>query len=186
MDQRTRHRVLVADDAPSIRKMLSYLLEQSGFICAEAEDGESAVVVAREEKFDLIIMDVSMPGISGVEALRAIKQHDPDQAVMMMSGVVGAESASEAMGFGASDYITKPFALEDMLAKIDEAIASATRAEEGVAPRPREVAPARPAARDAGRRIPHEIARDVPQLYADAAALKAKRDAMEIDDSDSA
>ena len=70
-------RVLVVDDEPSIREMLSDFLEMNNFICMQADNGESAVDVSLREKFDLIIMDVRMPGVSGIEALREIKRQTP-------------------------------------------------------------------------------------------------------------
>ena len=133
MDQRKRRSVLVADDEASIRSMLSRAVERNDFLCAQAADGESAVVVAREDRFDVIIMDVRMPGISGIEALRAIKQDNPGQIVMMMSGTAEAETVSEAMELGASDYVTKPFSLADMLVKIEAAIARGGRDGAGTA-----------------------------------------------------
>ena len=119
-------RVLVVDDEPSVREMLSDFLEMNNFICMQADNGESAVNVSRKEKFDLIIMDVRMPGVSGIEALREIKRDQPRQAVVMVTAVSEVETAVEAMRLGASDYVMKPFVLHDMLRTVDSAISEET------------------------------------------------------------
>jgi DNA-binding response OmpR family regulator len=117
-------RVLVVDDEPSVREMLSDFLEMNNFICMQADNGESAVDVTRREKFDLIIMDVRMPGVSGIEALREIKRDAPSQPVVMVTAVSEVETAVEAMRLGANDYVMKPFVLRDMLVTVDHAIDS--------------------------------------------------------------
>ena len=115
-------RVLVVDDEPSVREMLSDFLEMNNFICMQAENGETAVDVSRREKPDLVILDVRMPGVSGMEALREIKLAHPDQPVIMVTAVSEVETAVEAMRLGASDYVIKPFVLHDMLAIVDHAM----------------------------------------------------------------
>lgn len=117
-------RVLVVDDEPSVREMLSDFLEMNNFICMQADNGESAVDVTKREKFDLIIMDVRMPGVSGIEALREIKREMPGQPVVMVTAVSEVETAVEAMRLGANDYVMKPFVLRDMLNTVDHAISS--------------------------------------------------------------
>ena len=135
------------------------------------------MVIAHDEKFDLIVMDVRMPGVSGIEALRAIKQDDPAQAVMMITGTTGTEVADEAMTLGASDVVTKPFSLQDMLGRIDEAIA---RGIESTGPPPtperRSLPPSStPTANPQGLR---SIARDVDRLYTEIGELKARIDSL--------
>ena len=122
MIRNASRRVLVVDDEPSVREMLSDFLEMNNFICMQADNGASAVDVTKREKFDLIIMDVRMPGVSGIEALREIKREIPGQAVVMVTAVTEVETAVEAMRLGANDYVLKPFVLHDMLDKVDEAI----------------------------------------------------------------
>jgi DNA-binding response OmpR family regulator len=117
-------RVLVVDDEPSIREMLSDFLEMNNFISMQADNGESAVDASLREKFDLIIMDVRMPGVSGIEALREIKRQTPTQPVQMVTAVSEVETAVEAMRLGANDYVMKPFVLNDMLVTVDLAIKS--------------------------------------------------------------
>ena len=122
MNDRPRRRVLVVDDEPSVREMLSDFLEMNNFICTQADNGQSALLVSSKEKFDLIIMDVRMPVVSGIEALREIKRMQPRQPVVMVTALAEVETAVEAMRLGANDYVLKPFVLRDMLSKVDQAI----------------------------------------------------------------
>lgn len=169
MSERMPYRILVADDEPNIRNMLSVFLEQHDFVCSQTGDAESAVVIARDEKFDLIVMDVRMPGLSGIDALKAIKQDDPTQPVMMITGVTGEEAADEAMSLGASDFVTKPFALKDLLARIDGAIARGIDSTESPP------APSAPAPDPASLRA---IAHDVDRLHTEIGDLKARIDSL--------
>ena len=179
MSERTLYRVLVADDEPNIRDMLSFFLEQHNFVCSQAGDAESAIVIARDEKFDLIVMDVRMPGVSGMEALRAIKQDDPAQAVMMITGTTGAEAADEAMTLGASDFVTKPFSLQDMLGRIDEAINRGIEStERPPTPEHRSLPSSSTPTADPERW--RSIARDVDRLYTEIGELKARIDSLGI------
>ena len=177
MSERAPYRVLVADDEPNIRNMLSFFLEQHNFVCSQAGDAESAMVIARDEKFDLIVTDVRMPGVSGIEALRAIKQDDPAQPVMMITGTTGTDVADEAMTLGASDFVTKPFSLHDMLGRIDEVIASGIESTEPPpAPKHRSLPPSSTPAADP--ETLRSIARDVDRLHAEIGELKARIDSL--------
>lgn len=122
MNRRPAKRVLLVDDEPSVREMLADFLELNNFICMQATNGEAAVDYTKREKFDLIIMDIRMPGVSGIDALRTIKEETPEQPVVMVTAVNEAETAVEAMRLGAYDYVMKPFVLRDMLLVIDHAI----------------------------------------------------------------
>lgn len=122
LKRRKTKRVLVVDDEPTIREMLADFLELNNFICLQANDGEAAVDYAKREQFDLIIMDIRMPGVSGIDALRTIKQELPEQPIVMVTAVNEVETAVEAMRLGAYDYVMKPFILRDMLVVIDKAI----------------------------------------------------------------
>ncbi len=122
MTRRQPKRVLVVDDEPSVREMLADFLELNNFVCMQANNGEAAVDYTKREKFDLVIMDIRMPGVSGMDALRAIKEDTPEQPVVMVTAVNEVETAVEAMRLGAYDYVMKPFILRDMLIVIDHAI----------------------------------------------------------------
>lgn len=122
MNRRQPKRVLLVDDEPSVREMLADFLELNNFICMQASNGEAAVDYTKREKFDLVIMDIRMPGVSGIDALRTIKEDTPSQPVVMVTAVNEVETAVEAMRLGAYDYVMKPFILRDMLVVIDQAI----------------------------------------------------------------
>jgi DNA-binding response OmpR family regulator len=117
-----KSRILVVDDEPGIRQMLEEFLDMSGFECDAAENGEHAIASAAQGAFDLIIMDVRMPGMGGIEALREIKARHPYQAVLMVTGVSEVDTAVEAMRLGATDYMRKPFILQEVLRKVNGAI----------------------------------------------------------------
>ncbi len=177
MSERAPYRVLVADDEPNFRNMLTFFLEQHDFVCSQAGDAESAMVIARDEKFDLIVMDVRMPGVSGIEALKAIKQDDPAQPVMMITGMTEKDTAEEAMTLGASDFVTKPFSLHDMLGRIDEAIARGAESTEPP-PTPEHRSLPSPSTALADPEGLRSIARDVDRLYAEIGELKARIDSL--------
>ena len=118
-------RILVVDDEPGVREMLRDFLEMNDFKCAMAEDGNSAVSNVRKSDFDLVIMDIRMPGLSGIEALRVIKDIEPHQQVIMVTAVAEVDTAVEAMRLGATDYVQKPFVLQEVLSKVDEALSKA-------------------------------------------------------------
>ncbi len=105
-------RVLIVDDSKAVRSMIYRWLHQEPSIkvIGEAEDGYQAITASKVYDPDVIILDVEMPGISGIEALRKIRAHDPDKTVIMFSATTqkGASATIDALSMGASDYVTKP------------------------------------------------------------------------------
>jgi DNA-binding response OmpR family regulator len=97
-------------------------LEADGYACEAAADGKDALWKAFMKDFDLVLMDVKMPGISGMEALPQMVTNHPDTCVVMMTAVVDTETAVEAMKLGAYDYITKPFDLDDLGMRVEKAL----------------------------------------------------------------
>ena len=104
-----RGRVLVVDDELAFRKMVVEHLEEKGFQVLEAKDGEEALAVLGEFKPDIILLDIMMEGIGGIETLRRIKAAHPEICVVMVTAVEDLDSARGALAIGAADYITKPF-----------------------------------------------------------------------------
>jgi len=94
-------------------------LKKSGFFCKSAPDAESALATIDKEPFDLIISDISMPGMDGVEMLKKIKKSHPDISVIIMTGYGSEYSYVDIMDAGASDYMTKPFNIDSALARIN-------------------------------------------------------------------
>jgi two-component system KDP operon response regulator KdpE len=110
-------RVLVVDDDPQIRRVMRTTLEAKGYDVEEAGSGEQALDISREEKFDLIILDINLPGKSGVEVCREIRTLSVTPVIMLTVRDAG-EDKIEALDAGAYDYITKPFAMGELLARI--------------------------------------------------------------------
>jgi CheY-like chemotaxis protein len=97
-------------------------LESEGYKCETAADGKEALWKAFIKDFDLVLMDVKMPGISGMEALPQMVNNHPDTCVIMLTAVADADTAVEAMKLGAYDYVTKPFDLDDLIMRVHKAL----------------------------------------------------------------
>ena len=110
-------RILVVDDEPQLRRALRSTLSALGFVVADAESGEAALESVREEKFDLILLDINMPGISGLETCRAIRARS-DVSILMLTVRDRPEDKIEALDAGADGYVTKPFDVNELLARI--------------------------------------------------------------------
>ena len=103
-------RVLIVDDALIMRMKIKEIAEESGWeVVGEAKDGSEGVTRYRELRPDLVTMDIVMPLMDGVEALRAVKQFDPQARVVMVSAVDQREKLMECVRLGAIDFIVKPF-----------------------------------------------------------------------------
>jgi two-component system nitrogen regulation response regulator GlnG len=118
------HRILVADDEESIRWVLSKALSKQGYIVELAVDGSEALDLIRNKSFDLAVLDIKMPGISGLDLLSRIHEEHPGLLVVIMTAESTMKNAVEAMKRGAYDYITKPFDLD----ALDAILLKATKA----------------------------------------------------------
>ena len=107
-------RILVVDDQSSVRELLKAVLGSDGHAVEVAPDGESGIETLAEGFHDLVIMDIRMPGIDGVEALGRMKKASPDCGVIMMTAYASVETAVTAMKLGAFDYITKPIDIDEV------------------------------------------------------------------------
>ena len=107
-------KVLIIDDDPSIRNMLSIVLKSEGYEVDAVESAIMALKKLKKEIFDLIISDIKMPEISGIELLRKVKSIDGEIPVIMITGFASTNDAVEAMKLGAEDYIIKPFNLDEL------------------------------------------------------------------------
>ena len=105
-----RHTVLVCDDAIFMRTMIADILGQAGYeVIGEAETGAQAVQRYRELKPDLVTMDIVMPDMSGIDAVREICREDPDARILMCSAMGQQALVVEAIQAGAKDFVVKPF-----------------------------------------------------------------------------
>lgn len=117
------YKVLVVDDDKSTREAIEDFLQHQNQNLAikTASDGNTALDLVKAENFDIIITDLKMPGMDGLEVLRSVKEIEPDAVVILVTGYATVETAIEAMKHGAYDYITKPFRLEELLIVIKNA-----------------------------------------------------------------
>jgi len=115
-------RILVADDEPSVRESLKAFLEGEGFSTITAQDGLEASAILAKEGADLVICDLKMPRMSGMEFLRALMEKDPEVPIIIITGYGTIELAIEAIKAGAFDFIAKPFKLDRLLVIIQNAL----------------------------------------------------------------
>ena len=122
-------KILVVDDEKSMREFLEIMLEKDGYEVSCAESGAEALKAIRQQKFDLLITDIRMKPIDGLEVLRQCKAMSPSTAVIIISAYASAETAVVAMKEGAYDYLPKPFKIDEMRTAITNALLS-TKGEE--------------------------------------------------------
>jgi two-component system KDP operon response regulator KdpE len=110
-------RILVVDDEPQLRRALKSTLSALGFLVSDAATGEAALEKLRTEKFDLMLLDINMPGIDGIETCRAVRAKS-DMGIVMLTVRGKAEDKIRALDSGADGYVTKPFDVNELLARI--------------------------------------------------------------------
>jgi putative two-component system response regulator len=111
--------VLIVDDEPSLRMMVRLLMENDGYRCREASDGLAALQALEDQAADLVIMDIDMPNLGGLETLERIRKnpHSPNIKVIMMSGAVAPDQMAKVLALGADDFLTKPPSMVQMRAR---------------------------------------------------------------------
>lgn len=115
-------RVLIVDDEAVIRDGLKRILDASRFSVESCASGYGAIELLHQKDFDLIVTDLKMPGMSGIEVLKAVKTLQPDIPVIMITGYATVDTAVEAMKNGAYDYLSKPFTPNQFLEKVEAAL----------------------------------------------------------------
>jgi len=110
----SKPRVLVVDDEPNICDLLDELLSRQGYAIETCLNGQDALDKIRDGGYDMVISDLKMPGINGIELIRTVKSESPDTATVLVTGYATVETAVEALRFGADDYVTKPFNIEEL------------------------------------------------------------------------
>jgi len=115
-------RILVVDDERSMREMLQIVLRREGYEVLLAENGRAAIDLLEREPVDILISDIKMPDLSGVDVLRAAKKIDQDILGIMITAFASTETAVEAMRLGACDYLSKPFDIDLLKMKVREKI----------------------------------------------------------------
>ncbi len=117
--QRIAERILVIEDDPSILRGLQLNLGMEGYTVRSATDGETGLKLATTEKPDLVVVDVMLPRLGGLEVVREIRREDPDLPVLILSAKGQEGDKVAGLKLGADDYIVKPFGLKELLARID-------------------------------------------------------------------
>jgi two-component system response regulator PilR (NtrC family) len=106
--------ILIVDDEQSYRQLLSLVFEADGHAVTTATNGREAVEMVRDDPPDIVISDVKMPDMDGIEMLRAVRETSPDLGVVLMTAFASVETAREAFKLGADDFVTKPFDVEEL------------------------------------------------------------------------
>ena len=115
-------RVLVVDDEQLVRDLLVSYLNSLGFVVETAQDGLEGLEKYTEGEFDLVITDLSMPNMDGIELVKELREADDEAVVLIITGYPTIGTAVEAIKHGAADYLTKPFTLDEVKIRIDKAI----------------------------------------------------------------
>lgn len=116
-------RVLVVDDEELVRSMLVRYLERKGYQVQEAGDGKKALDLFREHNFDLVLSDVRMPGLDGIQLLKALKEINPRVPVVLISGYGEVETVVAALKYGAENFLGKPLKMESLGKVVDQSLA---------------------------------------------------------------
>ncbi len=120
-----RARILVVDDDPEIRKVLVGTLRRNGYAAVAAADGREALACFAAEMFQLVISDVKMPQMGGIDLLRGLKEKSPGTPVLLITGYGSVGGAVEAMQEGAADYLLKPFPMDALVLSVEKALQNA-------------------------------------------------------------
>ncbi len=123
-----RQHVLIVDDEVNVRRVLGTMLEQAGYLATRAESGEQALQLVRAQDPDLVLTDLKMPEMDGLELLRRLREGFPEIPVVMLTAHGTVDAAVRAMKLGAHDFLTKPFDRSEVLEVIGKALGQAERA----------------------------------------------------------
>ena len=120
-------KILIVEDNEGIVSFLKSELELEDFETCVALDGRSALEIFADEKPDLVLLDIMLPGLSGIEVLRRIRKHDEDTPVILVTARDGTDDKVTGLNLGSDDYITKPFKIEELLARINAVLRRAEK-----------------------------------------------------------
>ncbi len=115
-------RLLIVDDEDDLRELLSQVLSNSGYEIQTASDGAQALSVLKSATFDVVLLDIQMPKVDGIQVLKHLKSHKPQTKTIVLTGYADLRNAMEAREFGAKDFISKPYKLEDVLSTIERVL----------------------------------------------------------------
>jgi putative two-component system response regulator len=115
-------RIVVVDDMPIVRVTLLRILEKEGYLCREAADGQEALDLLQEEPAELLLSDIHMPGMGGIDLVRALQPRIPEPSIIMVSSAEETETALECIQLGAFGYVHKPFQPREILVQVNSAL----------------------------------------------------------------
>ena len=118
-DQKTR--VLLVDDDPMVLRSIGRVLRQRGYEVTTATNGEDATLIVDNQSFDVVLSDIAMPGMDGIQFLREVREHDLSVPVVLITGAPTVSTAVQALELGAFNYLTKPIAMDDVERVIEKA-----------------------------------------------------------------
>src|SRR6188474_3789939 len=127
--QPMRRRLLLVEDDPTLRQALTFNLAREGYEVSSTADGESALEAARNERLDLILLDVMLPGMSGLEVLRALRRDGVSTPIIVLSAKGDEIDRVVGLKVGADDYVSKPFSRPELLARIEAVLRRHRRAD---------------------------------------------------------
>ncbi|HEY6398735.1 MAG TPA: response regulator, partial [Solirubrobacteraceae bacterium] len=120
MDDHTRGTVLVVDDEPTITEVVARYLERAGYRTRVAADGPRAIEMATSQRPDLVLLDLMLPGLDGLEVMRRLRELDRDRIAVILLTAKGDESDRViGLRLGADDYVVKPFSPAELVARVD-------------------------------------------------------------------
>ena len=108
------HKILIVEDDKKMREALHQIMRDEGYVVESAKSGEEALRCVKEKDYDMVISDIKLPGIDGMEVLKTVRKYKPDISVVLITAYATVDSAVKAMKEGAEDYVTKPFDMEEI------------------------------------------------------------------------
>ncbi len=117
-----KSRVLVVDDEEALRTVLGGELSSEGYTVDTASDGDEAISMVQNKKYDLLLLDIKMPKVDGFEVLKFVKKNFPPIKVIMLTGFADLKNAIESKKLGAEDFVSKPYDLVDLLTTIERVL----------------------------------------------------------------
>jgi DNA-binding NtrC family response regulator len=114
----TNKKILIVDDESDLRILLAHELASIGYEIREASDGAEAIELLKKNKFDLALLDIQMPMVNGIQVLKYIHDYSPATKAIMLTGYADLKHAMEAREFGANDFISKPYKIDDITTTI--------------------------------------------------------------------
>ena len=123
MTTATKAYILVVDDEDDLRTLLNDVVTGAGYHVTTAEDGQDAIEKIQDTTFDLALLDIQMPNASGIEVLKYLGEHSPTTKAIMLTGYADLKYAMEAREYGAREFLSKPFKLEEIVRTIERVLA---------------------------------------------------------------